>query len=309
MTSARPTTRTLGRYCGIAFGLLCAAAAGGSAQQSGSDGADAVATGPSQCADTLQPANLMRVTVYQEVSAKDTASALVSQLDLVAQRIAIAVRTALGAAGDAVPQADSLGVWMGAGRRLPFVVVVRREGAGSWRRDTNSDTISAKVTNLYAGALRSIPPDSLWMVWPDGYAADSVVFRLMLIAASNTSHLSATTYSLFAVYGTNGLREHPALLMKGQPSPWYPTDAEYRGLVGDVLLQFAIDTQGRADMTTIKVLRPTAATLSTSPFAHFYREFALAAEEAVRHDRFYPARIGTCPVRQLVQFPFSFSKP
>ena len=94
-----------------------------------------------------------------------------------------------------------------------------------------------------------------------------------------------TMYSLFAVYGEdmNGLR-NTGLADERQPSPLVPTDAEYRGLVGDVLLQFTIDTQGRADMTTIKVLRPTAATLSTSPFGTSTVEFALAAEEAVRHD-------------------------
>ncbi|MGH7633893.1 MAG: hypothetical protein ACRENC_09205 [Gemmatimonadaceae bacterium] len=290
--------------------VLCLAVPGVLAQQPGPDGADSASVSDlRRCQDTLVPPNLPPLMVFQQAAPADTTPAIVEQVDLVAQRIAATVRAAIGGTGDLVPRADSLGAWAGAPVRLPIVMVLHRTQPSSWRIDSASDTVDAKLTALYAGALRTIPPDSLWMVWPDGYAPDSVAFRLLLHAALPHTRPASTHSAMFALYSTTHIVEMPAVVMENQPLPYYPDDAEKHQVLGEVLLAFVIGRDGRADASTIRVLQPTADKLRTSPFAHYYREFVNSATSAVRKFRFYPARKGTCTIRQAVQYPFSFTRP
>lgn len=67
------------------------------------------------------------------------------------------------------------------------------------------------------------------------------------------------------------------------------------GSTGRVVAQFVVDTTGRADLGTVKVLQ------STHP------AFASAVEAAVPTFAFRPARVGGRAVRQLVQLPFAFA--
>lgn len=69
------------------------------------------------------------------------------------------------------------------------------------------------------------------------------------------------------------------------------------GSAGQVLAQFIVDTTGRVDSGTVKVLR------STHP------AFTAAVEAALPTLAFRPARVGGRPVKQLVQLPFEFAPP
>ena len=64
---------------------------------------------------------------------------------------------------------------------------------------------------------------------------------------------------------------------------------------GKVTAQFVVDTTGRADMSTWKVLE------STNDL------FSQAAKDGVRKGKFYAAEIGGHRVKQLVQLPFTFN--
>jgi TonB family protein len=85
-----------------------------------------------------------------------------------------------------------------------------------------------------------------------------------------------------------------AATIPGSPTPTYPLATREEGITGTVLVQFVVDTNGRADMHTFKVLKSAHEELS----------------EAVRHDlpdmRFTPAVKGGHKVEQLVQEPFGF---
>lgn len=292
----------------VAAAFLCASAAGAAGQQVTYDTAPDTRSGDIRnCEDTLQAGNLTRLTIFQQAALRDTAPAVDAQVELVAERIAVAARSALGARyDDDIPVVDAFGVWPHRVLHLPFVVVLHREQPGTWRSDTTSDTISAKVTGFYEHVLTAVPPDSLWMIWPDGYAQDSVEFRLTLMSGNGDVRRMAAEHSMFAVFSTKGIAEQPALLKEDQPPPRFPSDALHQHIAGFVLLQFVIGTDGRADPGTLTVLRPTADTLRASPLAHYYREFVAASEDAIRNTRFYPARIGACAVRERVRFPFTF---
>lgn len=260
-----------------------------------------------QCRDTLSPANVVRLTVGQQVELKDTTSAILAQLDLVGERIADAARASLGASGQAIPTGDSLGMLPSAYNAIPIDIVMHREGPWAWRPGA-PDKFPAppKLTAFYARVLGTIPADSLWIVWPDGYQPDSVVFRLVLFGYSQHVPTANRRTSLFSVFTTKGILERPAVATH---IAWieYPPDANFHHIVGEVLLQFVIDTTGRADAKTIRVLEPTAARMDSSEFATFYTEFIRASRSAVEQSRYSPARLGGCLVREQVQQPFAYS--
>jgi TonB family protein len=84
-----------------------------------------------------------------------------------------------------------------------------------------------------------------------------------------------------------------------QPSPnnrppRYPDALRSANIQGEVLVQFVVDTTGRAEMNTFKVLRSTDML------------FTSAVRRAVPDFEFEPAMIANGKVRQLVQMPFYF---
>lgn len=91
--------------------------------------------------------------------------------------------------------------------------------------------------------------------------------------------------------------EKPALAKEDNPKPTYPSMLESAGVEGEVLVQFVIDTTGRADMSTFKVLKSSNDLFTNS------------VKSVLPRMRFYPAETGGRKVKELVQFPFSFAKP
>lgn len=80
------------------------------------------------------------------------------------------------------------------------------------------------------------------------------------------------------------------------PPPAYPPALLEAHIEGRVLVQFVVDTLGRAEMRTFKVL------VSSNPM------FADAVREALPSMRYEPARLAGKRVRQVVQQPFTFAE-
>jgi TonB family protein len=83
--------------------------------------------------------------------------------------------------------------------------------------------------------------------------------------------------------------------MPHSPQPRYPADLKAANIEGEVLVQFVVDTTGRAELHTFKVLRSSDI------------GFAYAVRRVLPDMRFYPAEIGGRKVRQMVQQPFTFA--
>ncbi len=79
------------------------------------------------------------------------------------------------------------------------------------------------------------------------------------------------------------------------PSPRYPDMLRSASVEGEVLAQFVVDTTGRVDMSTFKVLKSS------------HDLFTAAVRQVLPQMRFYPAEIGGRKVKQLVQLPLTFS--
>ncbi len=89
--------------------------------------------------------------------------------------------------------------------------------------------------------------------------------------------------------------EKPAASAPGSPGPRYPDILRSGGVEGEVLAQFEVDTLGRVNISSFRVLRSTHAL------------FEQAVRSSLPNMRFPPAEIGGRKVRQLVQQPFVFN--
>lgn len=89
--------------------------------------------------------------------------------------------------------------------------------------------------------------------------------------------------------------EKPVVMAPGAAGPAYPDMLRSAGIEGSVLAQFVVDTTGRAEMGTFRVLKSDNDLFST------------AVKNALQRMRFLPAEVGGRKVKQLVQQPFQFS--
>src|SRR5215217_1104782 len=75
----------------------------------------------------------------------------------------------------------------------------------------------------------------------------------------------------------------------------YPDMLRSANVEGEVLAQFVVDTTGRFESGTFKVLKSS------------HELFTAAVKSALPNMKFYPAEVGGRKVKQLVQQPFTFS--
>lgn len=95
-----------------------------------------------------------------------------------------------------------------------------------------------------------------------------------------------------AIYTTAIVEEQPELL--SGPHPAFPELLKQAQIQGRVIVQAVIDTAGRAEPNSIKVLQ------SPNP------GFNPSAIDAVRRSLFRPARVHGRAVRVLIQIPYDF---
>ena len=80
----------------------------------------------------------------------------------------------------------------------------------------------------------------------------------------------------------------------GNPQPQYPEMFLAGKGDGKVLVQFVVDVNGKADMSTLKVLESS------------HELFTREVRRVLPQMRFFPAEVGDKKVRQVVQQPFFF---
>jgi protein TonB len=88
------------------------------------------------------------------------------------------------------------------------------------------------------------------------------------------------------------VQERPELL--AAPQPVYPAHLREAGVEGVVVVQVVVDTLGRAEPGSVRVVQ------------HGEGGFDASAVAAIRAARFRPARVWGRPVRVLVQVPVAF---
>ena len=81
----------------------------------------------------------------------------------------------------------------------------------------------------------------------------------------------------------------------GNAGPRYPDMLRSANVEGEVLAQFVVDTSGRVESGSIKILKSS------------HDLFTNAVRQSLTAARYYPAEIGGRKVKQLVQQPFNFT--
>jgi periplasmic protein TonB len=89
--------------------------------------------------------------------------------------------------------------------------------------------------------------------------------------------------------------DKPVLQRPGNPHAQYPDEMRSRGRVGDVTVQYVVDTTGRVDMNSIEIIK-------SSDLA-----FTNSVKSVLPEMRFFPAETGGRRVRQMVQQSFRFA--
>ena len=89
--------------------------------------------------------------------------------------------------------------------------------------------------------------------------------------------------------------EKPVVPAPGSISPRYPDMLRQAGVEGEVLAQFVVDTTGKAEPGSLKILKSS------------HDLFIQSVKNALPQMKFIPAEVGGRKVKQLVQQPFSFS--
>ena len=86
----------------------------------------------------------------------------------------------------------------------------------------------------------------------------------------------------------------PAIPFPDNPVPRYPESLRLAGVQGAVVIQFVIDTSGRVELASLRVVRSDN------------EQFATAVRTVLPTLRFTPARIGDRAVRLFVEQPYEF---
>jgi protein TonB len=89
--------------------------------------------------------------------------------------------------------------------------------------------------------------------------------------------------------------EKQAAPANDNPRPRYPDMLRSANVEGEVIAQFVVDQNGKADMSTFKVLKSS------------HDLFTASVKNVLPSMRFLPAEVGGSKVKQLVQMPFVFS--
>lgn len=89
--------------------------------------------------------------------------------------------------------------------------------------------------------------------------------------------------------------EKPAMLAPNSAGPVYPDILRQAGVEGEAVVAFVVDSTGRVDLGTFRVIRAT------------HELFVISVKNALPRMRFIPAELDEKRVRQLVQQPYSFA--
>jgi protein TonB len=143
---------------------------------------------------------------------------------------------------------------------------------------------------VYFGDSLVIPFDSISWVYYRERPGRSVPERSMprALATPTSSATQATVYSELDV-------DVPADVKPPTARPRYPEALRADGIEGEVIAEWVVDTLGRPEVRSFRVIRST------------HRYFAEAVREVLPRMRFLPAEKNGHKVRQIVRQPFSFT--
>jgi hypothetical protein len=272
------------------------------------DAASTLSAAENACVASIPRAQMAPVPVFLHSRVSDTSvAALNVQADLMSQDVAEEMQTSLGAKSGDLPLVDSTISPLS----VPAELIVIEHPDGSATRKGFSRFGDTTATALLAKAFDAVRAKGDGaIVWPDGFKADSIVVRLVLMPATESAngHIEAPYVRRlqFGVFRVLQPIESPAMVKPNQAIPRYPASLESKRVPGKVTLQFTVDTAGLAVPATISDVRPQQDSDLPAFLSPAHTLFVSGLVSVLPKWRFEPARIGPCAVRQIVQLPVSF---
>jgi hypothetical protein len=263
---------------------------------------------PTGCLASIPPPSMHRVPVFLRASiAEHDDTTLSLQTDLMAQDVADEFRRLLGAAGNEVPTADTNFVWYSVPTEL--VVIAHQNGEMSARAKRSGGDFAA--TSLLAQAFDAARArGTARLIWPDGFKADSILVRLLLwpaYAGEKPKEVALGENGMkFATFYLTEPELTPAYPLPDQEPPRYPGDNMWNRFEGYVLMQFVVDSTGRADPNTIRDIWPAGKPRLSGESRTAYDDFLQSVRDWETRLLFKPARLGPCAIKQQVQQPLVF---
>lgn len=235
----------------------------------------------------------------------DSASAaFASTADNLMQELVLKTQALLGAKSNVLPKGDGRVDWLGIEEVLPLIAY--RDGRVIARYHHDSVPTAA---GLMATALDSIQT-AYMLDWSADSARDSIRFAIAFVRPVLDSAGRVTPPRIkragLPLLSVLAPWERSASQKPGSAKPHYPEQAREEGYEGMVLLQFVVDSTGRAVDSTIKDLWPKTKPRLLGIDLAQYDRFVWSSTQAVRRMEFVPAKIGGCNVNQLVQMPFVY---
>jgi hypothetical protein len=298
---------TKSTWHGVAI-LLAVIVAGNAQAQGVTTPPPGVAPG---CLRSIPMNSMARVPVFASLAMRDSLrleipTTATNMLQAVANRIA----TSVGVRAGEIPEGEPGITWDSVGR--PMAIVWHRNGTLTWRvfPDTNAAMPTpAKAALLFGRALDSAQARrETVMTWPDGVADDSlemwVDFARPKIDGEGIIK-PVRARAAVPVFSVVAPREEEVVVVQPPPS-YYPPLLQAWGVEGRVMMEFAVDTTGRADPATIHDVWPKERPRLTGALGAHYQELVRTARHTILATRFAPGAVGGCKFRQVVQQPFSW---
>ena len=157
----------------------------------------------------------------------------------------------------------------------------------------SSSQIPSMLTNHESDEYRAPPIDTGGDGARSGatqpfLTADRVAQQLKIVESLNPRPSEGGVYE-------ESMVEKPVTEASNTQRPRFPDIFRSAGVEGEVLAQFVVDTTGRVEINSFKVIKTS------------HELFAASVRSALPGMRFHPAEVGLKRVRQLVQQPFVFA--
>jgi hypothetical protein len=256
------------------------------------------------CFDTTSVAPSIPSFVYLRVTAKESTDSIAGRMaDVFAQSVAIRLRSLLNAKGDTVPPGEPAITWRKIGDHIPLTVILYPNAAPAFRRlSPHKDSVAAATL---LDAVHQTVEEGEGPFWPAGTSGDSLIFGFSFERTNfRESTLSTPGRIAFPLFSILFPPEEPVRHI-GKSQPPYPDREQSEGVTAVVIAQYLVDSTGHEIPESFKDIRPPTDITPAQRAAY------IAFRESIRRwlptDKFEPAHIAGCPVRQLIQQPFTFS--
>jgi hypothetical protein len=244
--------------------------------------------------------------VYVRAAIEDSVDPGVgSTLDLFAQSVAAQFRLMLHSRGDTLPSGEPAITWRGIEPHIALGVTSRRRGGTAYQLLTpHRDSVAAEMLLAAAHAADDAGDGVLWMSDMPG---DSVTSGLSFVLSEpGTAQLPDSGRAAFPVFSVMRPPETP-VRATSKSFPSYPNPARMRGANGVLVVEFLVDSTGRVTPGTVKEVWDPKWQRPKGELLTYYNQFLRSVLDWVPRATFEPARVGGCPVPQLVQEPFTFT--